>query len=100
GGSNLHNFLAYNDLLFFRGYNTVDGLGIYRSDGTDTGTYRLKDIFGNNSPGIDYTYLMPYNGYVYFTAYDSTGELWRTDGTTAGTTMVTDASNAFYAVAI
>jgi ELWxxDGT repeat protein len=68
-----------------------DGVELWRSDGTETGTFRLKDI--NPGPGgsapADFVELA---GRVYFSADDGAAgrELWSTDGTPAGTTRVQD----------
>jgi ELWxxDGT repeat protein len=61
------------------------------SDGTDAGTFQLKDIFpgtGNSNPGA----FVKSGDTVFFraTAPDTLDELWKTDGTTAGTMLVKD----------
>lgn len=72
---------------------------LWVSDGTEVGTHLLKEI----SPGGEYEQtsscwnraiqFIPMNGYLYFApCYNhEKGELWRTDGTTEGTTRVTPA---------
>lgn len=69
----------------------------YFSDGSETGTFKLNEINANNvvtnassvSPTDD-TQFIELNGYVYFAAGSASNnvELWRTDGTTVGTTLV------------
>jgi trimeric autotransporter adhesin len=58
--------------------------GLWKSDGTASGTKLVKDIdaFG----------LTNFGGTLYFVARDAThgAELWKSDGTTAGTKMVKD----------
>jgi ELWxxDGT repeat protein len=70
---------------------------LWRSDGTEAGTYLLKTAGppSPNSPFFDpqaFDALRASNGAVYFSVSDPTigRELWRTDGTVAGTTLVKD----------
>ena len=75
-----------------------DGHGIepWRSDGTQEGTYLLKDIYQSNSVGglafgsfpSEFTEM---DGEVFFEAGDaSVAGLWKTDGTRDGTVLVKD----------
>jgi ELWxxDGT repeat protein len=64
--------------------------GLWRTDGTDEGTYRLR-AFASDDP----TDLVTLNGAAYFRGssleVDGTGgELWRTDGTPVGTVLIKD----------
>ncbi|MCX5972838.1 MAG: DUF5050 domain-containing protein, partial [Chloroflexi bacterium] len=66
------------------------GYELWRTDGTEAGTTRVKDINGvGDSYPNEFTAL---GDYLYFQATDGTTgyELWRTDGTDAGTTRVKD----------
>lgn len=85
---------------------TVYGLELWKSDGTPTGTVRIKDI----NPGtadcvpineldplsggvkMGYNRMVPIENNLYFLASDGVSgyELWKTDGTATGTTMVRD----------
>ena len=67
------------------------GLEPYLADGLNTGLFPIREIRpGSNgsNPGS----FVHYNGWVYFAADDGVNgrELWRTDGTFEGTTLVTD----------
>ncbi len=89
--------IVMNDILYFRATDNVHGAEIWRSDGTDAGTYMIKDInpgLGDNSNSIFMSaqYFAEMNDVLYFAA-DGGGnniELWRSDGTEAGTYLVKD----------
>jgi ELWxxDGT repeat protein len=83
--------------LYFFTYTEYDGsIQLWKSDGTQGGTLPVK-FFGNNSLRNDsrpYSFgqFTSLNGEVYFTAEDPDHgtELWKTDGTDAGTVQVKD----------
>jgi ELWxxDGT repeat protein len=77
-------FFVLDERLFFRSHRQL-----YVSDGTPAGTFLLKRIneFGNSDPNI----IGALNGKVFFFAEKDTNigtDLWKTDGTSAGTVMV------------
>lgn len=82
---------VHNNIVYFRANEGVNGIELWRSDGTTAGTYMVKDI-NPGSTGSNATQLIENNGSYYFFAFEaSTGfELWKTDGTSAGTIMVKD----------
>src|SRR5262245_15947916 len=71
-----------------------NGWALWRSDGTTKGTIRLKqfawDSTGGNSPQP--TQLASVNGTLFFAASDGASgwELWKSDGTAAGTVPLKD----------
>jgi ELWxxDGT repeat protein len=92
-------FTELNGVVYFAADDSVvvdpdTGVGtfdreLWRTDGTDAGTYRVKDI--NPGPGSSYSYgLTKYHNNIYFTALDETEtqRLYKTDGTTAGTVPI------------
>ncbi len=83
------NLLAGGPYVYMSGFNS--GWELWRSDGTDGGTVRVKDIYPGPS-GSNPVPLVYLNGILYFSAvHPSYGsELWRSDGTDAGTTIVKD----------
>jgi ELWxxDGT repeat protein len=102
-GSYPSSLASVNGTLFFSANDGTAGYELWKSDGTAAGTTLVKDInpgSGNSYPylgGPDlYTYSGQHptsiNGTLFFTAYNpATGrELWKSDGTAAGTTLVTD----------
>lgn len=100
-GVSYFGLTVYRDNLYFAANDGVSGYELWRSDGTETGTVRVKDIhFGSGGSvpylGSFYSYAPLYSSVfteaLYFTALDDVHgrELWRTDGTEAGTYMVAD----------
>ena len=85
-----------NGTLFFVGSNTTNGDELWKSNGTAAGTVLVKDIWvgslGSLSPNFNYSNLINVNGTLYFSANDGVNgpELWKSDGTAAGTIMVKD----------
>jgi ELWxxDGT repeat protein len=102
------NLTNVNGTLFFAADDVQYGDELWKSDGTAASTTMVKDI----NPGTWYYYTGSYgtytrkvtttssspgdltnvNGTLYFSADDGTHgrELWKSDGTAAGTTLVQD----------
>jgi ELWxxDGT repeat protein len=87
---------AVRGLLLFVGVDTEHGQELWRSDGTPAGTRLLRDINpgpeSSLSAGELNVSFAAWRGWLYFPAYDGRHgvELWRSDGTAAGTGMVRD----------
>jgi ELWxxDGT repeat protein len=94
------NLTNVNGTLFFGANDGTHGNELWKSDGTAAGTTLVKDIFpGGHTDywgnyGLNSSYprnLTNVNGTLFFTADDTNGaELWKSDGTAAGTTLVKD----------
>jgi len=96
--TNFADFLNLNaTITLFIAETTNEGREIWRTDGTEAGTVLVKDI----NPGSDFGVFefngfsfksLVFNGEAYFRANDGvTGnELWKTNGTEAGTVLVKD----------
>jgi ELWxxDGT repeat protein len=98
------NLTNVNGTLFFSANDGTNGTELWKSDGTAAGTTLVKDISpGSGWMGNWYGYfyapfssypgnLTNVNGTLFFTAYDGTNgwELWKSDGTAAGTNLVKD----------
>src|SRR4029453_8297673 len=84
-----------NGTVFFGAEDGVHGSELWKSDGSTAGTVLVKDI----APGLRGS-IFPFgpfvltsaNGTLFFSASDATSgqELWKSDGTAAGTVLVKD----------
>jgi ELWxxDGT repeat protein len=87
-------FTQAGNYVFFRATNGAgSGFEIFRTDGTEEGTFMVKDIAPGNTSSInDFPTFFGHNGIFYFKANDQVHgeELWRSDGTTEGTFMLKD----------
>jgi ELWxxDGT repeat protein len=91
------SLIHVNGTLFFSANDGVSGRELWKSDGTEAGTVRVKDLFpGAEGSLYDYgssntrNWLAAVNGTLFFTANDGVSgyELWKSDGTEAGTVLV------------
>ena len=95
GGSDPGELTEVGGIVYFTAETPTTGRELWKSDGTEAGTVRVKDIWPGTWPG---TYgsgpnsLTNVNGTLYFVADDGTSgsELWKSDGTEGGTVRVKD----------
>ncbi|SKB98690.1 Por secretion system C-terminal sorting domain-containing protein [Soonwooa buanensis] len=92
-----------NNLYFFA--NTSNqGRELWKSDGTQSGTTIVKDIFSGYESGINQTYekLVLNNGKLIFIARESysMSNIWTTDGTSQGTFKLKDINMPYFPVTI
>ncbi len=91
-----NNFDVVGTVAYFTADDGVNGKELWKTDGTPGGTVLVKDI----TPGVTGTTVhFPQNGFnanigttLFFSAITATNglELWKTDGTPGGTSMVKD----------
>ncbi len=101
------NLTNVGGTLFFAADNGTDGTELWKSDGTSAGTSLVKDVYPGSYQGY-YGGLRPansfpsqltnVNGTLFFAANDGTNgvELWKSDGTADGTTLVKDINPGSY----
>lgn len=82
---------VFKNKIYMTIKDEINGYELWVSDGTDTGTHLLLDIFEGFSNGNPRGYF-EYKDHLYFIAsdLDHGTELWRTDGTKEGTELFID----------
>jgi ELWxxDGT repeat protein len=92
--SNPSELTNVNGILFFAADNGTNGVELWKSNGTASGTILVRDINESIlvSDSSNPSELTNVNGILSFAADDGTNgeELWRSDGTEAGTILVRD----------
>jgi ELWxxDGT repeat protein len=97
-GSSLTGLCNVGGTLFFWANDGTNGNELWRSDGTAAGTVMVKDITSGSAGSSPRScgdlpyYLFSTGSLVFFSLSDSTTgyELWRSDGTAAGTYLLKD----------
>lgn len=94
GGPTIGSLSTRGSMIYFTADDGVHGRELWVSDGSSAGTQLLSDIFPGNNDGVGYSYMFPMlnSSTILFSANDGVHgtELWETDGTSAGTQMVSD----------
>lgn len=74
------------DFVYFTATNAPTGRELWRSDGTESGTFQLRDIVPGTGNGLGSGSLVRTHGTNLIFSSGST--IWKTDGTSAGTQPV------------
>ena len=98
-GSRPSSLTAVGDRLFFTAGDGVHGRELWKSDGSRAGTVLVKNIKNDSvrGPGSSPAELTAMGSGFFFTADDGTHgrELWKSDGSRAGTVLVKNISPRF-----
>jgi ELWxxDGT repeat protein len=82
---------VFGSIGLYSGYTVATGRELWRTDGTASGTYLVKDIEPGQGDSLPLIFVEMAGNYYFVAATSQTGrELWKTDGTEAGTTLVMD----------
>ncbi len=94
--ASISGFKAAGDKLFFAGSTNAYGQELWVTDGTNAGTHLVDDLVPGKS-GIQPHNMVSVNGTLYFQITSNTWsaelggtEVWKSDGTLAGTMRVKD----------
>jgi ELWxxDGT repeat protein len=94
GDAEPDSLTAIGSTLYFAADDGTNGIELWKSDGTASGTVLVKDI--NPAGDAEPDSLTAVGSTLYFTAIDGTNgyELWKSDGTASGTVLVSDINPA------
>jgi len=93
--SSIETLQSIGNIFLFAAFDPDHGQELWKTDGTSTGTSLVKDINPGPSSSITTFYdekFYELNGQVIFKADDGShgNELWKSDGTSAGTVLLKD----------
>jgi ELWxxDGT repeat protein len=91
--SDLFNFNRLGNFVYFVSKDSPNisyssEFGLFRTDGTNTGTFRLKESGSNGRILRNPRNLVVKNDYLYFVANEK--QIWKTQGTDSTTTLLID----------
>lgn len=87
------SFININEVIYFTARDPINGRELYRTDGTEQGTYIVKDIVPGPSNAFNNdTFFASMGSLLFFKANNQIHgeELWVSDGTETGTFMLKD----------
>ncbi|RYY70894.1 MAG: hypothetical protein EOO13_05035 [Chitinophagaceae bacterium] len=83
---------VFDSKLYFSAADDIHGQEFYTSDGTAAGTTLVKDMLPGTSSSVPYAIII-HNGFMYL-LNNYNREMWKSDGTTAGTQLLGTAPEA------
>ena len=88
-----NQLVVLNNIVYFQASESGTGSELWRSDGSESGTYLVKDILPGDQGSFPYN-VTAFKNNLYFAANNGVNgyELWRSDGTASGTFMLKDIS--------
>ncbi|WP_396152337.1 T9SS type A sorting domain-containing protein [Flavobacterium sp.] len=92
-------FTAVNEMIFFSARNALNGIELWKTNGTTAGTIMVKSITaGNNTNGGPFS-LTAVDDLLYFVQSDTensgSAQIWKSDGSETGTTKVTNLTGSY-----
>lgn len=88
GSSSPANFAVADSFMYFTAFSDSTGRELWRTDGTESGTYLVKDVIPGNSDTKIYWPAALKNDLVFYTYTGKKYILWRSDGTDTGTIVL------------
>ena len=83
------NFFSIGNVVYFTAFSEENGVALYISNGTPEGTRLVADIDEAVNTSSPFGEFVDFNGTLYFVGANvGTRAIWRSDGTTAGTQIV------------
>lgn len=93
GNSSPNSFYEWNGKMYFSANDGINGVELWVSDGTASGTFMIKDIYAGNGGSYPSKFKSLNNKLIFNAGHPVYGiELWVTDGTASGTQMLKDVS--------
>jgi ELWxxDGT repeat protein len=94
-----------NNIIFFNPQLGLKGSDLWRTDGTDAGTFRIRDFsmydsYAEQSGQTNIDFPTEFNGQLYFYAKEETNgsyakNLWKSDGSIQGTVKVKEFATTY-----
>ena len=81
-------FAQMNEVIYFAADGGGNNIELWRSDGTELGTYMVKD-FASGASSVP-QYITSIDNNIYFQCKNTAGEseVWKSDGTEAGSVLL------------